>query len=144
MNTTLKQVWFPGVHCSVGGGDTYRGLSSISLAWMVHKIAKRTNLEYNANYIFDSLKTFEPTINGVKLDESCHKWACTPWVEMYTGIYRLGGRRPRTPGQYHKLKEGETTNEKIHHSVRVRKENMPYSHPHLSGLLAAKFGEIEK
>jgi hypothetical protein len=32
----LKQVWFPGVHCDVGGGypETQSGLSKIALKWM--------------------------------------------------------------------------------------------------------------
>lgn len=33
----LKQVWFPGVHCDVGGGypESESGLSKIALAWML-------------------------------------------------------------------------------------------------------------
>jgi uncharacterized protein (DUF2235 family) len=33
----LKQVWFPGVHCDVGGGypESESGLSKISLEWML-------------------------------------------------------------------------------------------------------------
>ena len=111
---------------------------------MIQKIAKRTNLEYNKEYVIASRHTFEPIINGVKLDEGREKWACTPWDPTYTGIYRLGGYKPRTPGKYHDLKEGETTNEKIHHSVIVRRESMPYTHPSLSGLVLNKFGELER
>jgi hypothetical protein len=33
----LKQVWFPGVHCDVGGGypEPESGLSKIALRWML-------------------------------------------------------------------------------------------------------------
>ena len=31
----VSQVWFPGVHCDVGGGYPEAGLSSISLSWML-------------------------------------------------------------------------------------------------------------
>jgi hypothetical protein len=140
----MKQVWFPGVHCSVGGGDTYRGLSTITLCWTAHKIMKHTDLALNTDYIVASLGTFEPEIKGVKLDEKPAGWACSQWDESYVGIYRLGGRTARKPGRYHKLKEGETTNEWIHHSVEVRQKNLSYNPPPLSGVPSAKFGPAEE
>jgi hypothetical protein len=111
---------------------------------MVHKLSKRTNLEYSMDYVVASLKTFEPTIKGVNVDERQTGWALTPWVPTYAGVYRLGGKKPRTPGQYHELAEGETTNERIHHSVQLRKEKMSYSHPDFKTLLPAKLGKLEK
>jgi uncharacterized protein (DUF2235 family) len=35
----LKQVWFPGVHCDVGGGypEAESGLSKLALDWMIHE-----------------------------------------------------------------------------------------------------------
>lgn len=140
----MKQVWFPGVHCSVGGGDTYRGLSTITLCWMAHKIMKHTGLALDMDYIVASFHTFEPEIKGVKLNENPQGWACTPWEESYVGIYHLGGRRARKPGRYHKIKDGETTNERIHHSVDVRQKNLSYKPPPLSGSPPSKFGYMEK
>ena len=37
----LKQVWFPGVHCDVGGGypEAESGLSKFALEWMVREAA---------------------------------------------------------------------------------------------------------
>jgi uncharacterized protein (DUF2235 family) len=37
--TDVEQVWFPGVHCDVGGGypEDRSGLSAIALQWMVGK-----------------------------------------------------------------------------------------------------------
>jgi uncharacterized protein (DUF2235 family) len=37
----LKQVWFPGVHCDVGGGypETESGLSKVALEWMLREAA---------------------------------------------------------------------------------------------------------
>ena len=32
----LEQVWFPGVHCDVGGGYSQCGLSDITLSWMLN------------------------------------------------------------------------------------------------------------
>ena len=34
---TLEQVWFPGVHCDVGGGYPETGLSEIALGWMMER-----------------------------------------------------------------------------------------------------------
>lgn len=43
----LKQVWFAGVHCDVGGGYESTALSDITLLWMVHQ-AHRYGLEFKA------------------------------------------------------------------------------------------------
>jgi hypothetical protein len=147
--TKVEQVWFPGFHSGVGGGDKYRGLSSISLAWMIQKITDNTSLEYNMDYLMASRSTFEPTIdgkpNGVKINEMADLWACTPWVDSFKGVYRFSGHKARTPNLYHKLKEGEKTNEAVHKSVYARKTGLPnYTHPDLSTLTEAPFGQVEK
>src|SRR6478672_5495346 len=36
-NQVLEQVWFPGVHCDVGGGYNAAGLSDEALYWMMQK-----------------------------------------------------------------------------------------------------------
>ncbi|MEU8695035.1 DUF2235 domain-containing protein [Streptomyces sp. NPDC048665] len=41
----LKQVWFAGTHCDVGGGYKETGLSDIALLWMVDQ-ARRHGLEF--------------------------------------------------------------------------------------------------
>jgi uncharacterized protein (DUF2235 family) len=45
----LKQVWFPGVHCDVGGGypEAESGLSKIALEWMIEE-AKIAGLSVDA------------------------------------------------------------------------------------------------
>lgn len=39
-NQDIKQVWFPGVHCDVGGGyrEAESGLSKIALEWMIDEV----------------------------------------------------------------------------------------------------------
>ena len=48
MPTNVEQVWFPGVHCDVGGGYIEReaGLSKIALQWMVGR-AEAEGLRFN-------------------------------------------------------------------------------------------------
>lgn len=38
-NQTIEQVWFPGVHCDVGGSYERAGLSDGALKWMIQKAA---------------------------------------------------------------------------------------------------------
>jgi hypothetical protein len=45
--TDLKQVWFPGVHCDVGGGYLETGLSDRALQWMMTE-AKDCGLRFHA------------------------------------------------------------------------------------------------
>ncbi|HEU5047126.1 MAG TPA: DUF2235 domain-containing protein [Rickettsiales bacterium] len=44
----LRQTWFAGVHCDVGGGYADCGLSEIPLAWMMHR-AKEEGVLFNAD-----------------------------------------------------------------------------------------------
>ena len=44
-NQVLEQVWFPGVHCDVGGGYPSSGLADASFLWMVDK-AKACGLKF--------------------------------------------------------------------------------------------------
>jgi uncharacterized protein (DUF2235 family) len=43
---TLKQVWFAGSHCDVGGGFKETGLSDIALLWMIDQ-ARNCGLEFD-------------------------------------------------------------------------------------------------
>jgi hypothetical protein len=37
---TVEQVWFPGAHADIGGGYEDRGLSDLTLDWMLNRVAK--------------------------------------------------------------------------------------------------------
>lgn len=128
----LSQVWFPGVHCSIGGGETCPDLSNITLAWMVQKLSETTGLECDLDYLERLLANRRDP------------WAIGPWEESCRGIYRLGGRVPRTPGKYknYPLKE---TNETVHTSVRKRKAHLndAYKIPDLTDLQTDDFGAVE-
>src|SRR5262249_19727820 len=47
-STDVLQVWFPGVHCDVGGGykENESGLSKIALKWMVEE-CKKAGLQFH-------------------------------------------------------------------------------------------------
>ena len=45
----VKQLWFPGVHCDVGGGYGVTGLSDIALDWMFEEAAN-AGLVFGANF----------------------------------------------------------------------------------------------
>ncbi len=50
----FEQVWFPGVHCDVGGGYAETGLSDITLCWMIRRIlAAEHPLLFYAGYADD-------------------------------------------------------------------------------------------
>lgn len=75
----VLQVWFPGVHCDVGGGylESEAGLSKIALRWMVDEIG--TQLTFNAKAIAatlpasdtDGISAPNPT---AKFHESLRGW----------------------------------------------------------------------
>src|SRR5439155_24700396 len=48
LSTDIQQVWFPGVHCDIGGGyrEQQAGLSKITLKWMVDQ-ATSFGLQFN-------------------------------------------------------------------------------------------------
>lgn len=57
----LEQVWFPGVHCNVGGGYEDSGLSDCALDWMWQK-AEACGLELDSN------QKPKPNLDGVLRD----------------------------------------------------------------------------
>lgn len=83
----LEQAWFPGVHCSVGGGYTPDGLANEALHWMVEK-AEAFGLEFDVAY----LTPFTPCFNSKRHDSMSVK-------------YRLFGQYVRPVGEH--LDDGE-------------------------------------
>jgi uncharacterized protein (DUF2235 family) len=70
----LQQVWFPGVHCDVGGSYAESQLSNITLRWMLDN-AKACGLSFDSEAI-DRCFTPKPFMPlGVAHDE----WKVIPW-----------------------------------------------------------------
>lgn len=70
----LQQVWFPGVHCDVGGSYSECELSNITLRWMIDN-AKACGLEFYDDEVEKCFtpKTFRP------LGQSHDEWKLIPW-----------------------------------------------------------------
>ncbi|MFJ9719836.1 DUF2235 domain-containing protein [Streptomyces sp. NPDC101213] len=82
----LKQVWFAGVHCDVGGGYEETGLSDITLLWMADQ-ARRHGLAFDPDVLGTAgPKVMEPERSiefRVRPDGS------GPVHASWTGAYRL-------------------------------------------------------
>ena len=70
----VQQVWFPGVHCDVGGSYAESQLSNITLRWMIDN-AKASGLVFDETALDACLspKPFDP--KGPTQDE----WKLIPW-----------------------------------------------------------------
>ncbi|KAK8056652.1 hypothetical protein PG993_001879 [Apiospora rasikravindrae] len=136
----LRQVWFPGGHSNIGGGEDDQGVSNITLAWMMDQLAS-VGIEFipdaldrvynqNVQYYQQALFTNEWAIKPiVKANKPVRPWALHETVQTSGGLYKLLLTTPRTPGRYKKINPDtgkatrtflEDTNERIHSSVRVR------------------------
>lgn len=82
----LKQVWFTGVHCDVGGGYKETGLSDIPLLWMVHQ-ARRCGLEFDRNVLSEA----GPEVMSPQesIDFRVRPDSNGPLHTSRTGMYRL-------------------------------------------------------
>ncbi|KAJ4985658.1 hypothetical protein SVAN01_08833 [Stagonosporopsis vannaccii] len=123
--TTLRQVWFPGVHANVGGGYDDMQLANITLAWMMSQL--EPFLEMREEYLFEQDALNEGFYKEV--GQGIRPWSFGKIYNELKGVMAAGGRTVRTPGQYHAVDPhtGRTTdrplrqtNEYIHPSVRTR------------------------
>jgi len=130
----LKQVWFAGVHCDVGGGypESESALSKIALEWMIQE-AKASGLRVNATKESEVLgrsngsKYVAPDPNGMAHESLTGFWKLAEflpkqhydWTTRKTG-YRLNLYRRRTI----------PPKSLVHDSVFARKENYSDRVPH--------------
>ncbi|KAI5808500.1 hypothetical protein DFH27DRAFT_521948 [Peziza echinospora] len=116
--TQVRQCWFPGVHTNVGGGYEDQEIADVTLAWMVEMLQTVAGaLEFCQHYLDYIVKNE----NG----HSSGEWAEGMIYDSVTGLFRLGSKTYRTPGQYGKIPGQQTVaGECIHSSVRVRMQRM--------------------
>jgi uncharacterized protein (DUF2235 family) len=138
----LLQVWFPGVHCDVGGGygEADSGLSKVALDWMVREaelaglkidlVLKQLILEGIpiANNPISKYTTFVQPNPGATLHSMAWWW----WIlEIFPKQYQkqVDGtwrKRWKIPlGRRRTIPE----NSKIHISVKQRQQNVPGYNP---------------
>ena len=125
-STNLRQVWFPGAHSNVGGGKPDQGMANITLAWMMAQV--QSFIEFEENYI---LEEYDLTLDYYEKEgQRPRPWSFGKIVKSFSGVYMLGGRATRTPGEYfvvdpHTMTQTSTPlrepMEYVHASVRTRK-----------------------
>ncbi|MCJ1476364.1 hypothetical protein MMC13_005030 [Lambiella insularis] len=125
--TTLRQVWFPGVHSNVGGGYDDQEVANITLAWMIAQL--EPFLEFNEGYIREQYK--DNRSYYLQSNQDVRPWSFGEIYNSSKGLYMIGGTTTRTPGAYTRMdsqtgrptsKPLRDTNEYIHPSVRARTE----------------------
>ncbi|KAI9698592.1 MAG: hypothetical protein M1820_007391 [Bogoriella megaspora] len=124
-NTTLRQVWFPGVHANVGGGYSDQELANITLAWMLSQLSPF--LDFNTDYIFDQHETNIDYYTSAR--KKIRPWSFGKIYDSMKGAYAVGGATVRTPGRYMYIDPNNgrktdeplrDTHEYVHPSVRSR------------------------
>ncbi|KAI9892710.1 MAG: hypothetical protein M1814_001130 [Vezdaea aestivalis] len=119
ISTNLHQVWFPGVHSSVGGGYDDAEISDITLTWMMDQLS--TWIEFDDHYIEHEYGHSVETMKTLK--KPAPAWGQGFIPNSFTGVSKVFWKYPRTPGNYTNAETKAplaATNEKIHPSVRLR------------------------
>lgn len=100
----MRQVWFPGDHCDVGGGHLQTGLSDAALQWMIDEASACTGLSFRK----EMLKQLQPNPADVLHDSR-------------TGVYLHLGPVPRAVP----LIDEQNSSEIVHSSVFARQACPP-------------------
>ncbi|KAK4223940.1 hypothetical protein QBC38DRAFT_35689 [Podospora fimiseda] len=132
-NTKLRQVWFPGTHCNVGGGWPDQQIATIAMAWMADQLTS-VGVEFNK---FEMGRQFFNLSAGAK----ARKWGLgkihnpdgmtsypdwlwsyigAPWRKITSGTTDYIVRKPGAYTLDGSKELIETTNEFVHPCVRIR------------------------
>ncbi len=68
----LKQVWFPGAHSNVGGGQEDVELSNITLAWMMEQLSPF--VQFDRSYVREQYLLYRTYRKEV--GKPLRPWAC--------------------------------------------------------------------
>ena len=92
----LKQVWFTGVHCDIGGGYPDTSLSDLTLLWMADRAR-----EYGLKFVPDALSADGPAqmTPGDDTDFKVQPDAMASPHQSWTKFYRLAGPLNRPIGK---------------------------------------------
>lgn len=86
--TTLRQVWFPGVHSNVGGGYDDQQLANITLAWMMSQL--QDMLDMRPEYLLEQDEENERYYRKTT-GQDIRPWSFGEISNSMTGLYALGG-----------------------------------------------------
>ncbi|KAK4161393.1 hypothetical protein QBC43DRAFT_98403 [Cladorrhinum sp. PSN259] len=132
-HTKLRQVWFPGTHCNVGGGWPDQQIATIAMAWMADQLTS-VGVEFNK---FEMGRLFF----NVNADVQVRKWglgkihnpngmtsypdwlwsyAAAPWRKITTGTTDYIVRKPGCYTQDGCNDPIVSPNEFVHPCVRIR------------------------
>ncbi|MBS0351990.1 MAG: DUF2235 domain-containing protein [Proteobacteria bacterium] len=113
----LEQVWFPGVHCNVGGGYQNTGLSDCALNWMWSKAE-------SCGLVLDSSQKPRPDLQGTLRNSML-------WYYRLLGVkIRILGSE--LPGSYERLSQDALTRHELINDYQPENMlNFLKSHPEL-------------
>lgn len=101
----LKQVWFAGAHCDVGGGYSQTALSDLALLWMMRQ-AQQYGLEFNGG----GFAGLAPNSMGTMHDSRTGAWLLSPPM-----------RRP--------IGRAKNASEYLSDTAQERRDNVPAYNP---------------
>jgi uncharacterized protein (DUF2235 family) len=110
----VEQVWFAGAHANVGGGYKHSGLSDLALIWMIARVADKTKLEFDQEYI----QTHFWPCAACSLYRSYKGWLISsirPYRRSIPKRTDAAGPKDPTSGA------GRILNAKVHWSVKNRR-----------------------
>jgi hypothetical protein len=122
----LKQCWFLGSHCDVGGGNTNNGLSNISLCWVMAQLHDKVEFSREAAWTTTADGTIVQanTTPDDDHNENIPRWATTISDilshDSLSWLWRRRGSTSRLPGnpQRHTF----NSYEKMHFSVQALRD----------------------
>jgi uncharacterized protein (DUF2235 family) len=89
-NQKVEQVWFCGTHSDVGGGRSERGLSDITLQWMIDKAHNSAELEFNQTAI--GAFPLQPNIESAIYNSKRGLYRVTPGIHRTIGLGKRAKR----------------------------------------------------
>jgi len=110
----IKQNWFPGVHCNVGGGYEDSRLSDIALIWMIARTQALTGLTFDNDAI---RRTLKPNIDG-NIPDSAEKYPIDRNFPRSREMFPAGA--PANGLLWGGNPDEEQVNEKVHWSVLAK------------------------
>ena len=118
----VEQIWFPGVHCDVGGGYAAHGLSDVALGWMMGKAAA-------AGLVFDpKLASLYPPLDTPPM-LSNPKWALDVMHESWTALWGFPKARTIPPNSVF----SNSVPIRLSHVPTYTPKNLPEGFPNTPG-----------